>query len=91
MKYLKQIAYIVLLIGGINWGVYGVSGYDVVDVLLGNIPVIANIVYALVGLSAFYIILNRFTLCECKTCSSVDSTCSCTHKECATCSVEEKK
>lgn len=92
MKYLKQIAYVLLLIGGINWGVYGVSGYNVVDVLLGQIPMIANLVYVFVGLSALYIILSRFTLCDCKTCdsktcaTSSNSTCSCSDSSCATCS-----
>jgi len=70
MKYLKQIAYVLLIIGGLNWGVYGVSGYDLVDVLLGSIPMIANIVYVLVGLSALYVILNRFSLCSCGDCTS---------------------
>lgn len=79
MKYLKQIAYVLLLVGGINWGVYGVSGYDVVGVLFGQIPMIANLVYVLVGLSALYIILSRFTLCECKkcACACADSKCTC--------------
>lgn len=66
MKYLKQITYVLLLIGGINWGVYGLSGYDVVNILLGSIPMIANIVYVLVGLSAVYILLNKYGLCACE-------------------------
>jgi uncharacterized membrane protein YuzA (DUF378 family) len=80
MKYLKQIAYVLLLIGGINWGIYGVSGYDVVEVLFGQIPMIANLVYVLVGLSSFYIILSRLTLCGCNktcACSCADSKCDC--------------
>lgn len=84
MKNLKQIAYILLLIGGINWGVYGLSGYDVVEVLLGKLPMIANIVYTLVGLSAVYILLNKFALCSCRDCSCSTSTCSC-------CSGEKKE
>jgi uncharacterized membrane protein YuzA (DUF378 family) len=91
MKYLKQIAYVLLLIGGINWGVYGVSGYDVVEVLFGQIPMIANLIYVFVGLSAFYMIISRFTFCECKTCdsktcaTSSNSTCSCTDSSCVNC------
>jgi uncharacterized membrane protein YuzA (DUF378 family) len=88
MKYLKQIAYVLLLIGGINWGVYGVSGYDVVDVLLGNIPMIANIVYVLVGLSAVYILLQRYSMCSCSQgCACSHSTCACDTKS----PIEEKK
>lgn len=87
MKYLKQIAYVLLLIGGINWGVYGVSGYDVVEVLFGQIPMIANLVYVLVGLSAVYIILNKYALCGCGTCACKEAEHSC----CNSCSIEEKK
>lgn len=80
MKYLKQIAYVLLIIGGINWGVYGVSGYDLVHVLLGGIPMLANIIYVLVGLSAVYILLNRYVLCGCcHSCS--DSNCCPTKEE----------
>jgi uncharacterized membrane protein YuzA (DUF378 family) len=75
MKYLKQIAYVLLIIGGINWGVYGVSGYDIVNIIFGSIPVIANIIYVLVGLSAVYILLNRYVLCDCKKSSCSDSCC----------------
>lgn len=70
MKYLKNIAFVLLLIGGLNWGVYGVSGYDLVNVLLGSIPMLANVVYVLVGLSALYIIIARFALCSCDCCCS---------------------
>lgn len=75
MKYLKQIAYVLLLIGGLNWGVYGISGYNVVDGLLGSVPMFENIVYLLVGISALYIILNRFVFCSCTSCSCSGDTC----------------
>jgi uncharacterized membrane protein YuzA (DUF378 family) len=87
MKYIKQIAYILLLIGGIIWGVYGVSGYNLVDVILGGIPMIANIVYVLVGLSSVYIILNKYALCGCGTCACKQAESVC----CNSCSVEDKK
>jgi uncharacterized membrane protein YuzA (DUF378 family) len=63
MKYLKHIAFILLLIGGLNWGIYGLAGFDLVEVLFGGVPVIARLVYVLVGLSAVYIILNKYVLC----------------------------
>lgn len=75
MKFLKHTAYIFLLLGGLNWGVYGLSKYDLVEVLVGQVPVIARIVYVLVGLSALYVIFSRLRFCECVSCSC-DSTCS---------------
>jgi uncharacterized membrane protein YuzA (DUF378 family) len=88
MKYIKQIAYVLVLIGALNWGVYGVSGYDLVNICAGKIPMIARIIYVVVGLSALYIIINRYRVCACKSCDCCTKE-KCTH--CATCSVEEKK
>lgn len=87
MKYLKQIAYVLLLIGGLNWGVYGIARYDVVDAIFGQIPMIAGIIYVLVGLSAVYIIINRYILCTCH-----KESCCCDEKsshECTSCKIEE--
>lgn len=75
MKYLKSLAYIILLIGGINWGLYGLfSGFDLVDFLLGFEQMFANIVYVIVGLSALFVIFDYFskkTQC-CKDCSDCE-------------------
>ena len=94
MKYSKTIAYVLIIIGALNWGVYGVLGSDVVDVLLGGVPVLARIVYVLVGLSGVYLILNQYSKsccgCECASgCSDADGCCN--SKGGATCSIEEHK
>jgi uncharacterized protein len=49
------IAFILLVIGGINWGLVGLFQFDVVAELLGgqDSPA-ARVVYVLVGLSALY-------------------------------------
>lgn len=88
MKYLKQITYVLVLIGALNWGVYGVLGFDLVGVVFGSIPMIARIVYVLVGLSALYILISRFTLCSCRGCCD---SCKDTHVEHNVCSIEDKK
>jgi uncharacterized protein len=46
---MKKLAWILLIIGGLNWGIIGVAGVDVVG-FLGE--VVSRIVYVLVGLSA---------------------------------------
>lgn len=89
MKYLKQITYVFVLVGALNWGLYGVSGFDLVEVIFGSVPMIARIVYVLVGLSALYIIVGRFTLCLCKGCCNTCSKEDCV--DCGVCSIEEKK
>jgi len=55
---LDWIALILLIIGGLNWGLVGL-GYNVVEKLLG-VGTITNIVYWLVGLAALYTIYFLF-------------------------------
>jgi len=57
MKALHMIAFILLIVGGLNWGLSAV-GYNVVNMLLGTWPTVEQIVYVLVGLSA---LLELFT------------------------------
>jgi len=53
---LDIIAMILVIIGGINWGLFGLAKIDLVNLLLGNIEWLANAVYILIGLSAIYLI-----------------------------------
>ena len=50
------IVLILLIVGGVNWGLVGLFDMDLVQVLFGGIPVLADIVYILVGLSGLYAI-----------------------------------
>ncbi len=50
------IALVLLIIGGLNWGLVGLFELDLVELILGSIPILATIVYVLVGLSALYTI-----------------------------------
>ena len=51
---LTWIAFWLLVIGGINWGLIGLFHFDLVAALLGDGSVAARTVYTLVGLSAVY-------------------------------------
>ena len=53
MKNLEFLAFILLLIGGINWGLVGAFNYNVVQTLLGD-GTMARVVYGLVGVCALY-------------------------------------
>ncbi|MEK7609513.1 MAG: DUF378 domain-containing protein [Patescibacteria group bacterium] len=65
MKTLHSVAFILLVIGGLNWLLIGIGVGDVVA-YLGS--VIAKIVYILVGLSAIYLIVRHRK--DCKHCDS---------------------
>lgn len=53
---LYWIGLILVIIGGINWGLFGLFKFDLVEALLGSIPVLRDIVYILVGIAALYLI-----------------------------------
>lgn len=50
------IALVLVIVGGLNWGLVGLLQFNLVTALLGSIPVLEKIVYILVGLSAVYMI-----------------------------------
>ncbi|HEY9504434.1 MAG TPA: DUF378 domain-containing protein [Gemmatimonadales bacterium] len=54
MKTLDTIAAALLVIGGLNWGIVGATGSDLVGALLGNLSPASRAVYLLVGLAALY-------------------------------------
>jgi uncharacterized membrane protein YuzA (DUF378 family) len=54
MKMLDVIAIVLILIGGLNWGLVGFFDVDLVSAIFGQGSVIARIIFALVGLSALY-------------------------------------
>jgi hypothetical protein len=47
------IAFILVIIGGLNWGLVGLFNYNPVYALF-NTGIIAKIIYSLVGLAAIY-------------------------------------
>ncbi len=50
------IALILIVVGGLNWGLVGAFNFDLVAAIFGAGSLIARIVYILVGLSAIYTI-----------------------------------
>ena len=58
---LDWIALILLIIGGLNWGLVAINGnYNLVTMLFGSVPMLVTIVYALVGIAALYTIYYLF-------------------------------
>jgi uncharacterized membrane protein YuzA (DUF378 family) len=53
---LDWIAFVLLVIGGLNWGLVGFFNFDLVSTLFGVMSVVSRVVYGLVGLSAIYVI-----------------------------------
>jgi len=69
MKSLHFIGFLLLVIGGLNWGLvalgYFMGGnYNVVSLILGSWPAVENLVYLLVGLSAIVIAVDHKSSCR---------------------------
>ena len=54
MKSLNILTLILLVIGGLNWGLVGAFGFDLVAAIFGGGSLLARLVYVLVGLSALW-------------------------------------
>ncbi len=63
MKALHVIAFILLVIGGLNWLLFA-FGYNLVDSLFGMGSTLAMVVYILVGLSALFEIFTHKSTCR---------------------------
>lgn len=68
MKYLHMLAFLLLVVGGLNWGLVGLGGFmgsdwNVVSMLLGTWPMVEWAVYVLVGLSALWLVLGHKKEC----------------------------
>lgn len=54
MKKIDVVAAVLLVIGGLNWGLVGAAQFDLVAALFGELSPLSRFVYLLVGLSAAY-------------------------------------
>ena len=59
MNVISWIARILVIIGALNWGL-AIWDINLVTLLLGTIPVLVTIVYALVGLAGIWEIIRLF-------------------------------
>lgn len=59
MKAFDVIAAVLLVIGGLNWGLWGLFDFDLVATIFGgNTVALARFVYILVGAAAVYQAVN---------------------------------
>ena len=69
---LHKIAFILTIIGGLNWGLvalgtYMGSNWNVVNLLVGTWPQVETLVYLVVGLSALVLLFGHKK--ECRECN----------------------
>lgn len=68
---MAMVAKVLVVIGGVNWGLVGLGmllgttgGWNVVNMILGSIPVLEAVVYVLVGVAALMLAFG----CKCGKC-----------------------
>jgi uncharacterized protein len=57
MKHIEVLFTILLIVGGINWGLVGAFNYNLVTSLLGD-GTMSRVVYGLVGVGALYQVMQ---------------------------------
>jgi len=70
MKATHVVSFILLIIGGLNWGLVGLGiwfggNWNVVNLILGSWPWLEALVYVLVGISAIILIVTHKKSCTC--------------------------
>lgn len=59
---LDWIALILVIVGGLNWGLVGLFNFDLVATIFGGMSVLSRVVYSLVGLAAIYLAIVATSL-----------------------------
>lgn len=52
MGALNKVTLLLLIVGGLNWGLVGLFDFDLVAAIFGEMSILSRIVYVLVGMSA---------------------------------------
>jgi uncharacterized membrane protein YuzA (DUF378 family) len=61
MRALNKVTLLLLIVGGLNWGLVGLFNFDLVAALFGEMSTLSRIVYAMVGASALYQLIPLFS------------------------------
>ena len=61
MKVVNTLTLVLLIVGGLNWGLVGLFGCDLVAAIFGAMSPLSRVVYVLVGVSALWQIVPLVT------------------------------
>ena len=69
MKATHVVSFILLAIGGLNWGLVGLGmwfggNWNIVNLIFGSIPWLASLIYIIIGLSALFLIFTHKKTCK---------------------------
>lgn len=66
-KTLHMVAFVLVVVGAVNWGLVALADVNVVDMVLGAGSTLAKLVYVLVGVSGVWLFVSHKG--DCKVCS----------------------
>jgi uncharacterized membrane protein YuzA (DUF378 family) len=60
MKAMNLLTLILVIVGGLNWGLVGLFGFDLVGAIFGSGSLLSRLVFILVGASAIWQMIPLF-------------------------------
>ncbi|MEK7499573.1 MAG: DUF378 domain-containing protein [Patescibacteria group bacterium] len=67
MKWLHMVAFLLVVVGAVNWGLVALFNMNVVDAVFGVGSQLGQMVYVLVGASGLYMLATHKS--DCKVCA----------------------
>ncbi len=64
MNWLDWVAFILVIVGALNWGLVGFFSWDLVAAIFGDMSTASRVIYDLVGLGAVYMIISSMAKSE---------------------------
>lgn len=64
MRELHCLVFVLVVVGALNWGLIGLLGLNLVNLLLGSWPMVEKVVYVLIGLAAVYELAVHTKTCK---------------------------
>ena len=61
MRLINTVTLVLVIVGGLNWGLVGLFDFDLVAALFGEMSAVSRIVYTLVGASALWQLVPLFS------------------------------
>lgn len=55
------VAFILVIIGALNWGIIGLFNVNIVGAIFGLAPILLRIIYIVVGIAGAYLIYYAYT------------------------------
>jgi uncharacterized protein len=57
---LGLLVLLLLILGAINWGLIGIFGFNLIMAIFVHVPILAKVVYILIGFSGLYALFMFF-------------------------------